>query len=185
LKKVDPGKLKDFTKTFQSETRKKFDLIKYNFEWSLASAVLKVAKLLPTNHSKLLSLQDSHQQLAVIMNVFCSKRTEEQARELPGLLRKCMKEVCASADMILTTTTLAASRYVKPFTRDSDVAALDEASSSSELENLVVQKGDKPVILVDDPEQLPRQPSQNFSRPRKVTNTTPTLRRRQYLSTVV
>jgi superfamily I DNA and/or RNA helicase len=65
-----------------------------------------------------------------------------------------MKDVCRIADLIMTTTTLTASRYVKPFTRECGVVPLDEASSSTELEALMIRKGDKPMFSVGDLEQL-------------------------------
>jgi hypothetical protein len=50
LKKADPRKLRNFARTIKSEADKKPDLIGFVFDWSLESAVLKVAKVIPTNN---------------------------------------------------------------------------------------------------------------------------------------
>src|ERR1700693_5176380 len=65
-----------------------------------------------------------------------------------------MNALIAAADLIFTTTTLAGIKPIRKFVSLLDIVCVDEAACATELEILIGWKGDKPLILAADVEQL-------------------------------
>lgn len=126
----------------------------FRFDRSLSSAVLKIAGLIPTNNEKLLALKSKFPTLTESFTKTCTRRSQNERKNLKSLLTRVAKAVISKADMILCTTTCAVSEWVKPFTRGCDIVAVDEATSVHEIDILIGWDGSKPLMLIGDPEQL-------------------------------
>ncbi|PMD33156.1 hypothetical protein L207DRAFT_590222 [Hyaloscypha variabilis F] len=148
---TEPSNLATVAAKFAQKHAKKN--IGYAFEHSLANAILKLAGLIPTTNKKILELKEKHQELSKILNKPFKTRLEDERKTLKRLVVDAMKALIATADMIFTTTTLAASKPMRKFVASIDITCVDEAASATELEILIGWKGG-PLILAADMEQL-------------------------------
>jgi hypothetical protein len=128
--------------------------IGYDVDRSLANAILQLAGLKATTNKKVLALRSEHQKLGTILSKNLRDRTEVDRKDLNGLLRDAMNALIAAADLIFTTTTLAGTKPIRKFVSLLDIVCVDEAACATELEILIGWKGNKPVILAADVEQL-------------------------------
>jgi hypothetical protein len=128
--------------------------IGYNFSRSLANGVLQLAGVIDTKNSKIIALRDGHKELSHVLEKSPKDRTEEDLKDLNGNIRKAISALIANADMIFTTTTLAGHKLMRKFIAKTDVVCVDEAACATELEIVIGWKGDKPLILAADMEQL-------------------------------
>ncbi|KAF4637976.1 hypothetical protein G7Y89_g110 [Cudoniella acicularis] len=113
------------------------------------------AGLINTTNPKLLALRPKHEGLANILNISGSRRSPEQRKDLPKLIKAASRDVRDETELFMCTTTIAGSSFVKPYVKSWDVVGIDDACCSMELEYLLVVKGNKPTIMAADPEQLP------------------------------
>jgi superfamily I DNA and/or RNA helicase len=128
--------------------------IGYDVDRSLANAILQLAGLKATTNKKTLELRPYHQNLGAILSKKLRERTEVDRKELNSLLSDAMNALIKAADMIFTTTTLAGTKPIRKFVALLDIVCVDEAACATELEIPIGWKGDKPVILAADVEQL-------------------------------
>jgi len=128
--------------------------IGYNFSRSLANGVLQLAVVIDTKNTKIIALRDFHKELSHVLEKSPKDRTEEDLKDLNGNIRKAISALIANADMIFTTTTLAGHKLMRKFVAKTDVVCVDEAACATELEIAIGWKGDKPLILAADMEQL-------------------------------
>jgi hypothetical protein len=103
----------------------------------------------------LLSLAAEHAELSAILKTPKNERTQGQLEVLNALAKDCCLDVCRFADAVFTTCITASSKWLRGFREKVQLTIIDEAGAVTLLESLIVWKGDTPLILVGDDNQLP------------------------------
>jgi len=122
---------------------------------SVAYRVLQVAGLIETKNERLLKLRGELKWFVELINKPRSEWDAIDEGEFSKLLREACKRVVEEANAVFSTCIAATSIWAREFRDKVGLNIIDEAGAVTLLEAVLVWRGNTPIILVGDNNQLP------------------------------